>query len=78
MSKSSPVELSLAYWKKNADALRNLSTMLGFSSGRMVKWEEMECNLKKLENNDEPGLVGLTSRSRLCSQADASSCGEKR
>lgn len=54
------------------------STMLGSSSGRVVKREEIGCNLKKLENNDEPRLVGLMPRSGLCSQADAPSCRERR
>ncbi|KAM6196140.1 uncharacterized protein WM294_009690 [Sarcoramphus papa] len=45
---------------------------------RVVKWEEIGCNLKKLESNDEPGLAGLVPRSGLCSQADAPSCRERR
>lgn len=74
------LQLGLAWliWKKNADAFRNLSAMLGSSSGRVVKWEEVGCNLKKLESNDEPRLVELMPRSRLCSQADAPSCRERR
>jgi len=52
--------------------------MLGYSSGGVVKWEEIGCNLKKLESNDEPGLVGLLPRSRLCSQAGVPSCRERR
>lgn len=64
--------------KKNVDAFRNLSVMLGSSSGRVVKREEIGCNLNKLESNDEPRLVGVMPKSGLCSQADAPSCGERR
>lgn len=52
--------------------------MLGSSSVRVVKWKEIGCNLKKLESNDEPGLVGLMPRSRFCCQADVPSCRERR
>lgn len=64
--------------EKNVDAFRNLSVMLGSSSGRVVKRKEIGCNLKKLESSDEPKLVGLMPESGLCSQADAPSCGERR
>lgn len=48
---------------------RNLGAMLGSSSGGVVKWEEVRCNRKKLESNDEPTLVescqGVGSVARL-------------
>lgn len=44
-------------------SLRNLSTRPSFSSGRVGKWEEIGCNLRKLKSKDEPRLVGLVPRS---------------
>lgn len=51
--------------------------MLGSSSGGVVKWDRIGHNLKKMESNDELGLVGLMPGSGLCSQADVPSCGER-